>query len=87
MDVSESYYSQLEKLKRARSRNGAILAMEIDDEQTQEEKTKTPAWQKKKIRTLKLICTDGVNTVFAMEYEPILELQEPFVPGLKVGTF
>lgn len=33
---------------------------------------------------LKMTCSDGQQDILAMEYEPLLCLKEPFIPGFKV---
>lgn len=73
-NVAESYYSQLQKI----TNSSTIIEAEKCDFTVQEyEKPKAK-------RVLKLVCSDGVQTVFAMEYKPIMFPCEPFIPGLKV---
>lgn len=76
MDISESCYSQLQKIR------NVSLNTELPDENNT-----MPTWKSKHVRLLKLTLTDGVQTIYGMEYEPIPALKEPFVPGFKVVIF
>ena len=73
-NIGESYYSQL---KRIRSGNAISTFCESEE--------KDPAWQPKRNRTLKLCLTDGTSNLDALEFQPIVALQEPFIPGIKVN--
>lgn len=73
-NIGESSYSQL---KQIRSRDAISTFCESEE--------KAPAWQPKRNRTLRLSLTDGALKLFAMEFEPIAALREPFIPGLKVN--
>lgn len=73
LDISESCYSQLQKIR------NVSLNTELPDENNS-----MPVWKSKHVRLLKLTLTDGVQTVYGIEYEPIPALKEPFVPGFKV---
>lgn len=73
VNIAESYYSQLQKIKRLASEN--LEVTEIDEKKQ---------WEPKAKRMLKLTCTDGIRLVYGMEYEPIPALCEPFIPGCKV---
>lgn len=74
LDISESCYSQLQKI-RNESMNAELL----------DEKSILPTWQPKRSRLFKLTLTDGLHTIYGMEYEYIAALKEPFVPGFKVS--
>lgn len=72
LNVGESCYSQLQKIRNVCTTN----------EDTAEAKPQT--WEPKSKRMLRLICTDGVQTIEGMEYKIIPTLREPFIPGFKV---
>ncbi|XP_065218685.1 recQ-mediated genome instability protein 1-like isoform X2 [Planococcus citri] len=72
LDVAESCYSQLLKIRNVNTSN--VEATE----------TKPQDWEPKKKRMLKLTCTDGVQTIYGMEYKLIPSLKEPFYPGFKI---
>ncbi len=86
LNISESYYSQLQKIDNpslassARLAAGGVSPERFHHHQRHNENTDS----KPARRMLKLTCTDGVQQVYAIEYEPLNQLREPFIPGFKV---
>ncbi|XP_025416538.1 uncharacterized protein LOC112687804 isoform X2 [Sipha flava] len=74
LDVGQSCYSQYNVLVKRDTSN-----TEIGD-------SKPAPWEPKSRRMLKMMCTDGKQTVMAMEYEPLSCLKEPFISGFKIGV-
>ncbi|VVC40030.1 Hypothetical protein CINCED_3A012740 [Cinara cedri] len=74
LDVGQSCYSQYNVLVKRDTTN-----TEISD-------TKPAPWEPKPNRMLKMMCTDGQQDVMAMEYEPLPNLKEPFIPGFKIAV-
>ncbi|KAK3611045.1 hypothetical protein CHS0354_017471 [Potamilus streckersoni] len=74
VDVSKSFYSQLQDLKGTFNTNSLVSA----DEPTQK------PWEPKQSQMLKLNLTDGSQTVQGMEYQPLKQLSRDIRPGTKV---
>ncbi|KAL3882558.1 hypothetical protein ACJMK2_028893 [Sinanodonta woodiana] len=74
VDVSKSFYSQLQDVKGTFNTNSLVSA----DDPTQK------PWEPKSSQMLKLKLTDGSQTVQGMEYQPIKQLSPDIRPGAKV---
>ncbi|XP_012250864.2 recQ-mediated genome instability protein 1-like [Athalia rosae] len=71
-DVSQSKYSQLQKIRNVSEINIKATAVEA------------PAWEPKGKRMLQLHLTDGIQDLLGIEYKPILQLKETLLPGFKI---
>uniref|UniRef100_A0A1B6CY33 RecQ-mediated genome instability protein 1 n=1 Tax=Clastoptera arizonana TaxID=38151 RepID=A0A1B6CY33_9HEMI len=73
-DVGQSSYSQLKNLQDSNdSKSNEILTLD-----------KPEKWEPRATRMLMMEITDGVTTIKAMEYSHINDLQESFLPGIKI---
>ncbi|XP_050522458.1 recQ-mediated genome instability protein 1-like isoform X2 [Daktulosphaira vitifoliae] len=72
INVGQSCYSQY----------NIILKKDISNSEIND--SKIAVWEPTLHRILKMSCTDGQQDIFAMEYEPLICLKEPFVPGFKI---
>ncbi|XP_015514027.1 recQ-mediated genome instability protein 1 isoform X1 [Neodiprion lecontei] len=71
-DISQSKYSQLQKIRNVSEVNIKATAVE------------TPAWEPKGKRMMQMFLNDGVQDLIAIEYKLIKTLKDTLLPGFKV---
>ena len=74
IDISQSGYSQLQTKLKIEVGNSSVSA---------ENTSRQPSWEPKANRCLKLALTDGFETIYGVEHEPIPSLKE-IHPGMKI---
>ena len=83
VDVGQSAYSQLQNILKVDNENVAVSA-DAEDPSVAPTQYRQAAWEPKTSRMLKLILTDGFQTIQAIEHEPIHDLKYPMNPGCKL---
>ena len=83
VDVGQSAYSQLQNLLKVDNENVTVSA-DAEDPSVAPTQYRQAAWEPKNSRMLKLILTDGFQTIPAIEHEPIHDLKYPMNPGCKL---
>jgi RecQ-mediated genome instability protein 1 len=78
VDISQSAYSQLQKVRNVKDENSRVSA----DDDTQ--RPFTANWQPKANRTLLLTMTDGARTFRGIEHQFISQIPTPVPAGLKL---
>lgn len=74
-DIGHSAYSQMQKVRKEDV--GNLQVDEVGREFQQ-------AWEPKSNRMLQLTLCDGIQTIKAIEYKPILKLKPDIIPGTKL---
>ena len=84
VDVGQSAYSQLQNLLKVDNENVTVSADTVLDSSVEPTQYRQAAWEPKTSRMLKLVLTDGFQTIKAIEHEPIHDLKYPMNPGCKL---
>ena len=83
VDVGQSAYSQLQNLLKVDNENVTVSADTVESS-VEPNQYRQAAWEPKTSRMLKLVLTDGFQTIKAIEHEPIHDLKYPMNPGCKL---